>query len=73
MTKKLKAKQEKRVITRESKNKEASIKQIATKELQVEKFYMEEWEQKFISEVGRELQVIKKAYSEAIEVQREVF
>ena len=38
MTKKLKAKQEKRIITRESKNKEASIKQIATKELQVEKF-----------------------------------
>lgn len=39
----LKAKQQTRVITRASKKAEATIKQIATQELQAEKFRMEEW------------------------------
>lgn len=41
VAKRLKAKQERRVITRASKNAEATIKQIAAQELQAEIFCME--------------------------------
>lgn len=73
MATRLKAKQETRVATRGSKSVEAAIKQIATQELLAEKFRMEEWKQKVMSEVGRELQVIKRAHAEAMEVQRQGF
>ena len=71
--KRLKAKQETRVATRASKNAEATIKQIATQELQVEKSRMEDWKKKVMSEVGRELQIIQMAQAEAMEVQRRGF
>ncbi len=43
VTKRLKTKQGTRISIRVSKNTEATIKQIATQELQVEKTRMEEW------------------------------
>lgn len=73
MAKRLKAKQETRVTTQASKNAEATIKQIATQELQAEKFRVKEWKQKAMSEIGRELQVIKMVHAEAMEVQRQGF
>lgn len=71
--KRLKAKQETRVTTRASMNAEATIKQIASEELQTEKSRMEEWKRKVMAEVGRELQIIKTGHGEAMEVQRHGF
>lgn len=71
--KRLKAKQETRVTTQASMNAEATIKQVTTQELQVEKCRIEEWKKKVMVEVGRELQIIKTGHVEAIEVQRRDF
>ena len=69
MAKKLKA-----VITRAGKNAEAIIKQIATQELQVQKFRIEKWkQQKVIFEVECELQVIRIVYEKVMEVQKQAF
>lgn len=72
-TKRLKIKQDARVVTRASKNAEAAIKQIATQELQAEKGRMQEWKQYVMQEVAQELQAIRSAQDEVIEAQRQSF
>lgn len=70
-TKRLKIKQDARVVTRASKNAEAAIKQIATQELQAEKGRMQEWKRYVMQEVAQELQAIRSAQYEVIEAQRQ--
>ena len=69
--KRLKMKQETRVATRATKTAEAAMKQIVTRELQVEKRQVEEWKQNDMLEVTSELQVIKQAQEEVMEAQKE--
>lgn len=49
------------MATRASKTAEATLKQVAALELQVEKDRMEEWKENVMQEVAREVQVIKLA------------
>lgn len=60
--------QETRVTARAGKTAEAAVKHVATQELQ-----MEEWKQEVMLEVAHELQAIRKAQQEAMEVQRRAF
>ena len=69
----MKAKQETRVASQASKNVEATVKQIATQELQVEKSCIEDWKRKAIFEMRCELQIIQMAQAEAMEIQRRGF
>ena len=52
VAKRLKMRQETRVITRVGKTAEAAIKQIAAKELQTDEGRMQEWKQIIIQDVG---------------------
>lgn len=54
-------------------NAEATIKHIASEELQMERSRMEEWKRKVMAEMGREPQIIKTGHEEAMEVQRRGF
>ena len=72
-TKRLKARQDTRVATRATKNAEATIKQIATQQLQAEKARMQEWKKNVMVEVAHELQVMKAAQAEEMEAQRQSF
>lgn len=69
-TKRLKIKDDARVVTLASKNAEAAIKQIATQKLQAEKGRMQEWKRYVMQEVAQELQAIRPAQDEVIEAQR---
>lgn len=71
--KRLKIRQDTRVASRASKNAEATIKQIATQELQAEKGRMQEWKRYVMQEVAQELQAIRPAQDEVIEAQRQSF
>ena len=71
VAKQLKMRQETRSITRVRKTAKAAVKQLATKELQVEKARMEGWKQMVMTEVALELQGIKQAHEEAMRIQRQ--
>lgn len=71
--KRLKSRQETRIATRASKNAEAAIKQIATRELQVKKEKMQEWKKNVLQEVAQKLQAIKLAQEKVTEAQRQSF
>ena len=68
--KRLRMRQETRVITRAGKTAEAAGKQLAAQELQVEKARMEEWKQKVMLEVAHELQGSRQTQEVAMEAQR---
>lgn len=64
--------------TRAGKPAEAAVKQLATKELQIEKGQIERgriqgWKQMVMTEVALDLQGIKRAYAEAMEIQGQSF
>lgn len=73
MTKQLKKRQKTHVTTLPTKPAKATMKQIVTQELQVEKSQMREWKQNVILEVTSELQVIKHSQKEMIKARREGF
>jgi len=68
-TKRLRMRQETRGTTRTSQTAEATLKEIATQEFQVEKGKMEIWKPVILQEVGHQLQTIK----ESAEAQKECF
>ena len=70
--KRLRVRQETRV-TRAGKTAEAAVKEIATQELQMGIAQIEEWKQKVMLEVAHELQGMRQAQDEAMEVQRRSF
>lgn len=71
--KRLRMRQETRTTARSSKTAEAAIKQIATQERQVETEKMKAWKQIVMQEVAQELQAIRQAHKEAMEIQRRDF
>lgn len=58
------------MATRASKTAEATLKQMAALELQVEKDRMEEWKENVMQEVAREVQVIKLALEKTWDAQK---
>lgn len=62
-----------RATTRAGKTAEAAVKQLATKELQIEKARIEGWKQMVMTEVALEVQGIKRAHEEAMRIQRQSF
>lgn len=68
MTKQLKMRQKSQIITGAGKTADAAIKQLVTKEFQIQKPQIEEWKQKVKMEVVLELQNINQAHIKAIEI-----